>query len=283
MRPEELDPTNRGMAEYWNGEAGRDWVEQSAHYSRVNERYTAPLIDAAGIGPRDAVVDVGCGFGDTTLAAARAAAPGEVTGLDISEPMLALAGERLAAAGLDNVRFVRGDAQVHPFPPDGLDAAVSRFGVMFFGDPVAAFANIGRGLRAGGRLAVVVWQDVVSNEWMVVPGAAVLEHVPMPPPAAPGAPGPFSLADPDRVRAALDGFEEVTVDALSRPVRLGDDAADATAFVRRTGMGRALLGDIDPDTERRVVDAIERVLAPYETPDGVHLGSAAWLVTARRP
>jgi SAM-dependent methyltransferase len=186
---------------------------------------------------------------------------------------------------ITNVQFEHGDAQVHLFPPPGFDVAISRFGVMFFDDPTAAFANIGAALKAGGRLAFLSWQDISHNEWIAVPAGAVLAHVPLPDDfgGAADAPGPFSLSDPDRITEVLSngGFRDITTTAVEAPLRLGDDADDAVAFLAGTAMARGLLDSVDPDTAQRAIDAVTAALRPHERPDGLALGGAAWLVTGR--
>jgi hypothetical protein len=157
--------------------------------------------------------------------------------------MLERAAATAAAEGVANATFEQGDAQVHPFGPGTLDVAISRYGVMFFNDPVVAFTNIRVALRSDGRLAFLCWQDLTSNEWLMTTAGVALQHVPMPDLGAPGAPGPFAFADPERVQAILEqaGFNDIRVDPVEAPMRLGDNAEDAVVFLRGTGVGRALL------------------------------------------
>src|SRR5688572_21024309 len=143
---------NTSQDQAWNGPEGRHWAD---HADDLNGELTGHLVDAAGIGPGDRVLDIGCGTGASARQAARRAVGGEVVGIDLSEPMLERAREYAGRDGLTNVRFERGDAQTHPFPAGHFDVAISQFGIMFFADPVAAFANIGRALRPGGRLTFV--------------------------------------------------------------------------------------------------------------------------------
>jgi SAM-dependent methyltransferase len=196
--------------------------------------------------------------------------------------MLARARDLAVAEGLTNVVFEQGDAQVHTLVPASFDVAISRFGVMFFADPVAAFRNVGRAVRRGGRLAFVCWQDLSRNEWLLVPVVAALEHVPMPDLGPPGAPGPFSLARANHIQDVLGpaGFEPVVVTALDGRIRLGDDANDAVAFLRGTGMARVLLDQADQATTTRALDAVTEALRAHEAPEGLYLNGAAWLVAA---
>jgi len=195
---------NTGQAEHWNtGPGVAHWVANQARYDRMHAPFTALILDAAALRPGGTVLDVGCGCGGTTLAAARLVAPGQALGLDLSGPMLARARADAEAAGLGNAVFRQGDAQVEPLEPGRFDTVISRFGVMFFADPVAAFANISSATRAGGRLVFACWQPLAANQWMLVPGAALAEHLPPPAPAPAGGPGMFAFADPDRLRPIL--------------------------------------------------------------------------------
>jgi SAM-dependent methyltransferase len=283
-QPPLVDALNAEMASAWNGEEGQDWAARADRFDAASAAFDPALFAAAGIGAADRVLDVGCGAGVSTRAAARVAVDGHATGIDVSAPLLAEARRRSAAAGLTNTTFVQGDAQVHPFEPASFDVVVSRFGVMFFGDPVAAFANLARALGSGGRLAVLSWQPLARNEWLLELRRPLAAGRPLPEP--PGdAPGPFGLSDPDRVRRVLAaaGFEAVDVTEVPRVVRLGADAEDAFDFVAGLGMTRGLLGGLDDDVRRAALDELRATLAEHATPDGVLLGAAAWLTTAHGP
>jgi len=273
---------NAEQQQYWNGPEGEHWVEREGRFDAMLAPFVDPILDAAGITDGTRVLDVGCGNG--ALSRAVAARGGIVTGVDISAPMLARARERAAAEGL-TVELVEADAQVHPFSAE-FDVVVSRFGVMFFSDPEAAFANLARALAPGGRMAYVCWQEIFANEWVAVPGAAMVPVVGLPTPAPPGTPGPFAFADADRVAGILStaGFSDVTVEDLHLPLLVGGglDVAGTTAFVARGGMGRMFLAEADEPTVDRALEAVREALAPYATPEGVRMGSAAWLVTASR-
>lgn len=271
--------------EYWNAAAvAMHWVEFQDRYDALLAPLDRHLLGAAEISRRDHVLDVGCGCGATTRAAARTARAGDALGLDLSEAMLARARAAAERDGLTNVDFVRGDAQVHEFGGATFDVAISRFGVMFFADPVAAFANVARGVRDGGRLAFLCWQDLLRNDWVLVPGSAAATVVPPPEPGGPDEPGPFSLADSDQVRGILSaaGWRDVNVDEVREPLRVGVDADDTVAFLRGTGFARRLFEGVDEVSVGRALEAVRDALTAYETPDGVVLGSAAWLVSATR-
>jgi SAM-dependent methyltransferase len=278
----EKEIVNTEQAEAWNAEEGLHWAAHAERYDAMSAAFNQPLLDAARIGETDSVLDIGCGNGQTTRLAARRASRGTAVGLDLSGPMLARAHDVAVAEGLTNVVFEQGDAQVRSFAPALFDVAISRFGVMFFADPVAAFRNIRRALRPGGRLAFVCWQDLSRNEWLLVPVGAALEHVPMPDLGPPGAPGPFSMAEQNHLRDILGsaGFERVVVVAVDRQVRLGDDADDAMDFLRGTSMARILLDKADEVAATTAVHAVTEALRAHEAPGGLYLNGAAWLVTA---
>jgi SAM-dependent methyltransferase len=226
---------------------------------------------------------VGCGCGHTTRAAAGRAAPAEVLGVDLSRPMLARARQLADDEGLGNVRFEQADAQTHRFAAHGFDAAISRFGVMFFVDPVAAFANIRTALAEDGRGVFVCWQQLADNPWITVALEAVLQHVEPPAPVDPDAPGPFSLAHPDRIRSVLGeaGYVAVSIEPVHEVLYMGADPADAMTFLRATSLGKAALEPAPPDAAARAVEAAALALEPFATDAGVLLDSAAWLVHAR--
>jgi len=277
---------NTAQAEQWNsGEDAAHWVSNQARYDRMNEPFTALILEAAAPRPGSRVLDVGCGCGGTTLAAARLVAPGQAVGVDLSGPMLARARARAEAEGLRNAVFEQGDAQVHSPGPDRFDAVISRFGIMFFADPAAAFANIRSATRPGGRLVFACWQPLAANQWLLVPRAALLEHVP--PPADPGSsdgPGMFAFADPDRVAEILAaaGWRdiEVTSEHVSILYAGGGSVDDAVAFMRTGSMGRMMLAGADADTADHALASVRAALAPYADAEGVYLGAAVWLVRA---
>lgn len=276
---------NTAQAEHWNsGEGVAHWINNQARYDRMYEPFTTMIRDAAGLRPGSHVLDVGCGCGGTTLAAARLIAPGQAVGIDLSGPMLARARTDAEAAGLGNAVFQQGDAQVHHFEPARFDAVISRFGTMFFADPVAAFANIRSATRPTGRLVFVCWQPLGSNQWLLVPGAALAEHVPPADFGSGDGPGMFAFADPDRLRPILAtaGWRdiEITSEHASILVGGGGSVDDAVGFLRTASMGRTMLAGADADTVDRAVASVRATLAPYADADGVRMGAAVWLVQA---
>ncbi|WP_369258908.1 class I SAM-dependent methyltransferase [Geodermatophilus amargosae] len=281
IRGVDVDPGNAGQLGAWDGAQGAFWAAEADRFDRAVARYDAPFLAAAGLRADDRVLDVGCGTGRTTRQAARVAVRGSALGVDLSAAMLEVARRRAADEGLTNVRFQQADAQVADFPSEGFDVAVSRTGAMFFADPVAALANVGRALVPGGRLVLLVWQALEANEWMteILGALAAGRPLPVPPP---GAPGPFSLADTSRLRQVLAaaGHRQVEVQGLAEPEWFGADADDALTFV--LGFAGWLLDGLDDDARARAVADLRRRIEVHTGPGGVEFGSAAWLVTARR-
>jgi SAM-dependent methyltransferase len=271
---------NTHQAQAWNGYEGRHWADHQSRYDNLNDPANTPLLDAARIQSTDKVVDIGCGNGRLTRLAARRAA--HALGIDLSAPMLERARASTSAEGLSNVSFVQGDAQVYAFEDAGLDAVLSRFGVMFFADPVAAFANIGRALRPGGRLAFVCPQAFSRMDQSVI-FAAVAGHVPVPDLSQDAESGPASFADPGRTTRVLRdaGFDEVAAEGIELPQLWGKDGEDAAAFLFGWGPMRHWLRDAEPEATERARRAAAKAFRAYETPTGgVRLTARLWLVTA---
>jgi SAM-dependent methyltransferase len=209
---------------------------------------------------------------------------GAAVGVDISAPLVAFARQRAAAAGIDNIEFVHADAQTHPFQEQGFDAVISQFGTMFFQDPEAAFTNLGRALRPGGRLAIVCPHDPSKTEWVAVAFAAAAPHVGIPDLGSPGGPGPFAFADGDRLRRVLQvgGFRDVTLQAVTRPVRMGDDAEDVAGFITSLPEAKQLFAGKPRDKIAAATHSLREALEPYAGTTGVVMNETAWLATAHR-
>jgi SAM-dependent methyltransferase len=248
-------------------------AELRAHQEHLRAAY--------GIAPGAEVLDIGCGTGLTTREAARAAAPGRVVGIDVSERMLERARELTAAEGLDNVQYVLGDAQVHRFDRARFDVAISRFGTMFFDDPPAAFANIAAALRAEARLALLVWQRHEDNEWALAIDAALGDAAQPPPPGM----DPFSLGDAKATACLLEGagFDAVQFEDVHAPVHYGHDVDAALALVRGFQCTSTALAGLSDGEATRRVERLRTMLATHYTEEGgVVLDARSWLITARR-
>lgn len=272
---------NVDQEDYWNAAAGETWVAFQDQLDRQIGPLGARAIDALNPKLGERFVDLGCGCGQTTLQLAERVGPdGRVLGLDLSHPMLTVARRRAADAGLQAVAFVRADAQTQAFDPASLDGAYSRFGVMFFADPVAAFTNIRRGLRPEGRLAFVCWRSMAENEWMSVPLRAGLQHLQPAPPQDPLAPGPFAFADPERVRGVLAdaGFQQIVIEGHDQRIGAGNLDETVTMALRVGPLGALLRGQ--PEAREAVTRTLQDALQPYVTPEGVSMKSATWIVRA---
>jgi SAM-dependent methyltransferase len=213
---------NDDQADYWNGDAGQRWVDGQEAMDAMLAPFGEAAMEAAGVAKGAEVIDLGCGCGGTTLELARRTGPmGRVIGIDISTPMLRRAQQRASEAGLSHTLFINTDASTHGFEAQKADLAFSRFGVMFFANPIAAFANIHRGMRAEGHLAFACWRPVGENEWVTVPREVALRHVAPPEPMKPGAPGPFAFAEPAHVATVLGraGFRGVTLARFDHAMR----------------------------------------------------------------
>ena len=252
-------------------------------YDAELRRHNEVLRRAVGVQLHDHVLDIGCGTGQTTRQAARTAQAGSALGVDVSAPAIERARELARAERLRNVTFEHASAQIHRFPLERFDLAISRFGTMFFDDPVAAFANISRALRPAGRLVMMVWQAHQRNEWDVAIhqslGAA---EGPVAVPS--GGPDPFSLADPPTVTGILEaaGFADVAFTNVHEPVYYGPDVAAALDWVCGFACTSEVLKRLDPAAAARAVGRLREALAAHLSDDGVWFNSSAWIVTARR-
>jgi SAM-dependent methyltransferase len=279
---------NAEQIRYWNEVAGPTWRARRPLLDAQLRPLGREAMDRARVAPGERVLDVGCGCGDSTLdLARRVGGAGEVVGIDISKVLLEEARARADHADLGRVVFRPGDAQVADLGEGRFELVYSRFGVMFFDDPIAAFSNLYRALGASGRLVFVCWQPIDRNPWMGAPVAAAARHVTLPPRPDPHAPGPFAFSDPERVRKILGaaGFEEIETAAWSGRLSLGGgtlegavelffDVGPLAALLREQGAG--------PELRQQVADAVTESLTPFLTEDGVKMPAAAWIVSARR-
>jgi SAM-dependent methyltransferase len=287
MTPLEYGGPNAEQIRYWNEISGPKWVA----FHELIDTQLLPLglraIERGRVSPGERALDVGCGCGSTTLELARRVGPtGSATGMDISSVMLERARHAATQAGLHNAFFENADAQTHAFAPGGFDIVFSRFGVMFFAHPDVAFANLLKALRPGGRLAFITWQAVHLNPWMCVPMLAAAQHITIPVPATPHAPGPFAFADVERVHGILTdaGFTDLGFEELQDTVTVagGSDIEQTVQFLLQMGPTAAAMREAPAGALAAVTAAIRAALQPYVTPDGVRMEAAAWIVTGRR-
>jgi len=277
---------NAPQIEYWNGPAGDKWARLAESQDRMLVDLGAAAMRACDIRPGHSVLDVGCGSGSTTIEIARQVGPsGRVLGVDISTPQLGVARSRLDASGIGWASLENRDVATCPFEAGAFDRVFSRFGVMFFVDPPAAFANIRRALKSGGRLAFVCWQALDRNPWMAIPVAIALRHAPAPPPADPRAPGPMAFADPARVRTILSeaGFADTAIEPLETPIPLEPDVPGTVQKLLQTGPVSRLLGDTPDEVIAQIESDLGAAISGYQTANGVLMDSATWIVTAMSP
>ena len=275
---------NAAQSEYWNAAAGETWAQFQEPLDRQIEPLGLAGIDVLQPVPGERIIDIGCGCGQTSLTlAARVAPSGSVVGIDLSRPMLEVARRRPRPAANLHVDFRQLDAQNGDIGRGVFDAAFSRFGVMFFSDPVAAFRNIRASLKPGGRLVFVCWRPLAENPWMLSPLQAALPFIPPVAPPDPTAPGPFAFADAGRVRSILSdaGFVAVRINPFDARIGSGDLEQSLKLALRVGPLGRALREH--PELSGKVTGAVRDVLSRHLTPDGVLMPAAVWIVRAQNP
>jgi len=275
-----MSQSNEEQIKYWNGSAGTTWTESQQRMDQMLAPLTEAAMAATQVTSADRVIDIGCGCGDTSLQLANSAA--FVRGIDISEPMLARARERATQLGLENVAFDTADAATAPLEAEH-QLLFSRFGVMFFADPTAAFTNLQAGLQKGGRLCFICWRPPRQNPWMSVGGAAIAPFLPEPAtPPDPRAPGPFAFADKDYLAGILGtaGFKNVAIEPVDRTLKLANTLDDAMRFQGEIGPVARALAELDGKQKEQALNAARDALAEHVTDDGINLGAAIWLVTA---
>jgi SAM-dependent methyltransferase len=273
---------NKEQIEFWNGPGAARWTVHQVALDRALRTFGEAAIARALVQPGERVLDVGCGCGDSTLSLAGRVGPaGSVTGVDVSAPLLARARQR--AAGLEHVQFIQADAAELALPAD-IDLIFSRFGVMFFNEPVAAFKQLRATLRGGGRVAFVCWRPFSDNPWASVPFEAILEEYPdAEPNDGKDAAGPFAFADRARLEHVLcaAGFGPFQIERFDDQLTMSEGSlSDAVDFALNTGPVARLLVDASPEALARVRERMARALAPHHTATGVSLAGSVWLVTA---
>lgn len=273
---------NGAQAELWNSTAGETWVEMQEVLDRLFAPVAAQLVEAGFPGAGRRVLDIGCGAGATTLAMARRLGPGGgCVGIDISRPLVEAAARRAAAAGVAEAGFLAADAQTHDFDPAAFDAAISRFGVMFFADPAAAFANVRRALRLGGTLAFTAWRSPEENPFMTAAARAAAPLLPELAPPPPDAPGQFGLARAARISEVLDaaGWTQIEVRPLDLEASLAAD--DLVRYAARMGPVALAMQALDEARRTAVREAVLRGFDPFIRDGAAHFELACWSVTAR--
>lgn len=267
------------QAAFWNGPGGAAWLASHERIERGIAGFGESALAAAAPRPGERVLDIGCGTGGTTAAlAAAVGSSGRVLGVDISEPLVAASRARHIA----NATFERADAATHPFEPGSFDLVFSRFGVMFFGDPVAAFTNLRRALKPSGRLVFVCWRTPQENPWGLVPFRAAAPFLPPVERPGPEEPGQYSFGDRARVERILKGagFGAASFEPVDRPMRLGETIAETLDNLGKFGPLARLFAETSPAQVARAKEAIAAALQPHVTADGVQLTGACWLVRA---
>lgn len=274
---------NEQQIQFWNEQAGPRWVAFQEQFDEQLEPIGVAAMDRLGVPAGARVIDVGCGCGATSFDLARRVGPsGRVLGVDISGPMLDHARSRLARLQVGNVELVRGDAQVAELPES--DLVFSRFGVMFFEDPVAAFRNLRGALAPAGRVGFVCWRPIDENPFMYVAARAAAEHIELPPSPPADQPGPFAFADPARPRRILAdaGFSSIDVSAVDVQIELTRDLDETIDFLLHVGPAATALRAADPAKAAPIAATLREALQPFVTPRGVAMGAAVWVVTASR-
>jgi SAM-dependent methyltransferase len=272
---------NADQIAYWNAASGRKWAEDADKMDAMMHAMAAAAVAAAAPQPGESVLDIGCGSGGTTLLLADAVGrEGHVLGVDVSAPMLEVA--RTRAAGRANVAFIEADAASAHFHAAGTDLVFSKFGVMFFADPEAAFRNIRRAIKPGGRLAFICWRSARENPFAMLPMGAALKHLPPQPPPDPYAPGPFAFADPVRLGHILKeaGFQTPAFAHFDTTMTVGRTPASAAKEAVLVGMASRLLGEATQETKDAVIADLTATYEAYVTPAGVTLPAHCWIVTA---
>ncbi len=286
MAEEALD-ANAAQRRYWNTVAGPRWVASPGFRERRNQESLALLLAHLGLTGGESVLEIGCGTGALTVPLAAAVGEhGRLVAVDISEPMLGAARQRVSESGLRNITLLHGDAQVFAFEPTAFDLATSRMGVMFFADPAAAFRNIGGALKPGGRLVFACWASLAENRHWLISYDIALRHLGPPAPAPAHEPSPLAFADPEYIRGVLAaaGFSEIAVER-GHPTIIGGSPEEEARQALMMGPTARLIEAKTPDeaTRQAIAREIEAAFAAEAASGPIRLAATIFLVAARRP
>ncbi|MCF8469756.1 MAG: class I SAM-dependent methyltransferase [Parvibaculum sp.] len=277
---------NAEQIEYWNSDAGERWARNQDRLDAMLHPFSDAMVRIAAPKTHERALDIGCGCGATTLALdTHTGASGRALGIDISAPMIARARERALTAG-STAEFMLADAATHAFEPGAFDILTSRFGIMFFLEPVAAFAHMRKALTPEGRIAFICWRPMKENPWLSLPLFAALPHIPTPEAPEPGAPGPFAFGDKDRFHHILTdaGYRDIGIEPFDARLSMGraeDPVEEALQQSLEIGPLSRIFQDLAGEQRARVSDAVREALAAHIDDGAVVLGGAVWLVTAR--
>ncbi|MFP6640270.1 MAG: methyltransferase domain-containing protein [Myxococcota bacterium] len=276
---------NAQQIQYWNDVVGPKWVALSDLINSQIEILGHAGMEQAAVKPGERVLDVGCGCGQTSLdLAGRVGDSGRVLAVDVSEVMLAEARERIGEIG--HLEFLEADAQSYEFEEGEFDLIYSRFGVMFFAQPAAAFANLWRALRPGGRMTFVCWQEPGRNPWMSIPGGAAMQHLEAPPQPDPHAPGPFAFADAERVRELMTGagFSNAVSRSHEADLTLGRglDLDGVVDFLLQMGPAGSAMREAEEAVRGAIRESVTASVEPYMRDEGLVMRAAVWIVNAER-
>ena len=277
---------NKEQKEFWNEHKGDLWVELQPRIDPMLLIFNQKLLDVLNIRPGERALEIGCGTGTTTLKAAKCLGlSGSIHAVDFSRPMIGKAKERAKEASLENITFVEADAQEYEYPFKEFDLAYSRFGVMFFENPVRAFSRILDAMKPGGRLGYVCWADKNKNAWIYEPAQVAKEFLELPKPPGEDEPGMFSMSREERIRKILDkaGWSDIRVEAFESINTIGKDADDAAEFISKVGPMAQPFSEAGNDLKEKTLEALRSFLKAHEESSGVMLGFCNWIVTASRP
>ena len=279
----ELTIANQEQREFWSDIKGDLWVTLQPRIDTMLATFGDKALDTLNPQSGERILEIGCGTGTTTLALGeQVGASGEILAADLSRPMLNKAIERANVSAEHPITFVEADAQVHSFPTATFDAVYSRFGVMFFDDPIAAFRNIRKAVRPGGRMAYVCWADRKANPWIRIPAGAAKAFLDLPAPPPDDAPGQFSMENEHRVQQILHdaGWSDIGLERFTVDGSIGSNAADAASFITKMGPMSEPFALADSDTQNKTLQVIEEALTPYSNDSGVTLEFSTWIVSA---